>query len=151
MEKILVATDGSKPSNHAVELACKEAKAHGAKLKALYTIGSDEMYMGYKGARKGKPKFDVPPERLKEGKEALEEVRRIAARVGIDAEAEIFCADPENYYLDAKRLIVVYAEEKDFDMIVLGSHGRTGISRVLLGSVSEYVARNAHCPVLIVK
>lgn len=70
--------------------------------------------------------------------------------MGIGAEAEIFCADPENYYLDATRLIVVYTEEKGFDMIVLGSHGRTGISRVLLGSVSEYVARNAHCPVFIV-
>lgn len=100
---------------------------------------------------RGSPSSTPPPERLREGKEALEEVRRIAAREGVEVETEIFHANTEDYYLDAKRLIVVYAEERGFDMIVLGSHGRTGISRVLLGSVSEYVARNSHCPVLIVK
>jgi nucleotide-binding universal stress UspA family protein len=48
-------------------------------------------------------------------------------------------------------LIAKNAETTDADLIVLTSHGRTGLKRVLLGSVAERVVRLAHCPVLIVK
>jgi nucleotide-binding universal stress UspA family protein len=47
--------------------------------------------------------------------------------------------------------IVRLAEEEEVDMIVLGSHGRTGITRLLLGSVAEAIVRKAHCPVLVYK
>ena len=43
------------------------------------------------------------------------------------------------------------AEEENVDMIVLGSHGRTGFSRLLMGSVAEAIVRKAHCPVLVYK
>ncbi len=49
------------------------------------------------------------------------------------------------------RTIVEYAEEQDVDHIVIGSHGRSGVSRVLLGSVAEAVARRATVPVTIVR
>lgn len=47
--------------------------------------------------------------------------------------------------------IIREAKEKDMDMIVMGSHGRTGISHMLIGSVAEKVVRKANCPVLIVR
>jgi universal stress protein A len=47
--------------------------------------------------------------------------------------------------------IVAFAEEKRADLIVMASHGRTGLSRLLMGSVAEAVLRRATCPVLIVK
>ena len=47
--------------------------------------------------------------------------------------------------------IVIYAKENDIDMIVLGTHGRTGLLRVLMGSVAESVVRHAECPVLAIK
>lgn len=49
------------------------------------------------------------------------------------------------------RSIVAYAEEEDVDHVVMGSHGRSGVSRVLLGSVAESVVRRAPCPVLVVR
>ena len=47
--------------------------------------------------------------------------------------------------------VVRSAEEDDVDLIVLGSHGRTGLSRLLMGSVAEAIVRKAHCPVLVYK
>ncbi|MFB6170878.1 MAG: universal stress protein [Haloarculaceae archaeon] len=49
------------------------------------------------------------------------------------------------------RTIVEYAEEHDVDHVVIGSHGRTGVSRVLLGSVAETVVRRAPCPVTVIR
>jgi universal stress protein A len=59
----------------------------------------------------------------------------------------------ERRYLkgDPVREIVAFAEREQIDLIVMGSHGRTGLPRLLMGSVAEGVARRAPCPVLIVK
>lgn len=57
----------------------------------------------------------------------------------------------ETVFGEATTSIVDYAEEHDVDHIVLGSHGRHGISRYLLGSVAEHVVRRAHMPVTIVR
>jgi universal stress protein A len=47
--------------------------------------------------------------------------------------------------------IVQYARQNDVDLIVMGTHGRSGLSHLLLGSVAEKVIRKAHCPVLVVR
>jgi nucleotide-binding universal stress UspA family protein len=52
---------------------------------------------------------------------------------------------------DPGRVITEYAEELHADLVVVGSHGRTGFSRLLLGSVAEKVTRLVHCPVLVLK
>jgi universal stress protein A len=52
---------------------------------------------------------------------------------------------------DATQQIVVYAKENGFDLIVIGTHGRSGIKHMLLGSVTEKVVRHAPCPVLVVR
>jgi universal stress protein A len=59
----------------------------------------------------------------------------------------------EHRYLEGGPIheIVAFAEREHVDLIVMGSHGRTGLSRLLMGSVAEGVARRAPCPVLIVK
>lgn len=51
----------------------------------------------------------------------------------------------------ATEAIVQYADENDIDLIVMGTHGRTGLSRMLMGSVAEAVVRKAECPVLAIK
>lgn len=169
MKKILVATDGSEPSSRAVKLACEEAKYHTAELTVLHVIGCDEMVMlptfgesykaktpplSYPLVSPGKldienVRFEASQERLKEGEEAIQKAMKIAEEVGIKIKTKILRADPKHYYLDPKRLIVKYVQENDFDIIVLGSQGRTGLTRVLLGSVCEYVVRHAPCPVFI--
>jgi len=59
----------------------------------------------------------------------------------------------EHRYLEGGPIheIVAFAEREHVDLIVMGSHGRTGLARLLMGSVAEGVARRAPCPVLIVK
>lgn len=52
---------------------------------------------------------------------------------------------------DAAEVIVDYAEKHDIDLIVIGTHGRSGLLRVVMGSVAEHVVRHAPCPVLAVK
>lgn len=72
--------------------------------------------------------------------------RLVAAHAGAPpfASAELKTGDP-------RILISQVAEQLAADLIVMGTHGRRGISRLLLGSVAEYVARTAHCPVLLVR
>jgi nucleotide-binding universal stress UspA family protein len=52
---------------------------------------------------------------------------------------------------DPGRVIAEYAEENKAELVIVGSHGRTGFSRLLLGSVAERVTRLVHCPVLVLK
>ena len=67
-----------------------------------------------------------------------------AAERGVDLQTAIETGRPS-------RMIVSYAEENDIDHIVIGSHGRTGASRILLGSVAESVTRRSSVPVTIVR
>lgn len=166
--KILVATDGSASSRLAVKLACREALAHNAELTIFHAIGCDEMVAVPEGGKGiippmnfplGAPanldiermRFEASKERVKDAEEAIHDAKKVADEMGAKAKTKIFRADPSKYCYDAKQLIVKFAEENDYDMIVMGSRGRTGISRILLGSISEYVIKHSHCPVLISK
>lgn len=167
IKKILVATDGSVAANHAVRFACQEAKAHGASLTILHAVGCDEMWLRSVATPRtfqtppadypisGEPfreaAFEASPERVKEAEEAMEKANAITREMEVEVETKILYADPKRYCFDPKRLIVMYAQEGGFDAVVLGSHGKTGISKVVLGSVSEYVVKNARCPVLLIK
>ena len=52
---------------------------------------------------------------------------------------------------EAGEAIVAAADSEDADLIVVGSHGRSGVSRFFIGSVSDFVVRHAHCPVMVVR
>ena len=52
---------------------------------------------------------------------------------------------------DPGEAIVAAADSENADLIVVGSHGRSGVSRFLIGSVSDHVVRHAHCPVMVVR
>ena len=74
----------------------------------------------------------------------FEEARGLAADTDVDLETVTEVGRPS-------RLIVEYAEEHDVDHVVMGSHGRSGVARVLLGSVAEAVVRRSPVPVTIVR
>jgi nucleotide-binding universal stress UspA family protein len=77
--------------------------------------------------------------------EALDEIERRARSRGIEAvRTEVITGSPH-------RAIREYAEDKDVDLIVIGTHGRTGVERYLLGSVTEKIVRTADVPVLTVR
>jgi len=74
----------------------------------------------------------------------LARAQEIADEYGAELETEVVVGRPA-------RSINEYADENDIDQILIGSHGRTGVSRILLGSVAEAVVRRAHCPVTVVR
>ncbi len=133
---IVLATDGSKYSAIATNRAIAFAKSYGGELKILSVV-------------------DVPTEFYAEAPKAVEdlirEARGFVADVKSQAEAagvksESFVAEAEAY-----ESIVKLSKEQKADMIVIGSHGRTGLRRLLMGSVAESIIGYATCPVLVVK
>jgi nucleotide-binding universal stress UspA family protein len=133
---ILHPTDFSPHSEGALRVARALAREHGARLVLVHVVPM-ERAMG------------VVPEVLMDldiGREALRDVQnRIeAADLKFPVEAHLKRGEPAETILDAAR-------EYQADLVVMGSHGRTGLGRLLLGSVAEQVLRGATCPVLTVK
>jgi nucleotide-binding universal stress UspA family protein len=138
---ILHPTDFSAASRHAFELACSLARDHGARLVVLHVL--ERPLTVPSGVMSPPP---PPPEELAERRE---EARQQLLRVRPDDEAirvehRLEEGDPATAALQV-------AQEKACDLIVMGTHGRAGFARLLLGSVAEKVLRGATCPVLTVK
>lgn len=142
--KILLATDGSEEAALAVRTATDIAQKTGSELHVVY-VGSPLEYVGM-----GPPEIgDIPAptqEQLNvEARELLNaEVEQVKAAGGTVAQAHLGVGAPD-------REIVNLAEEIGAGLIVMGSRGRGGIRRALMGSVSDSVVRHAHCPVLVVR
>jgi nucleotide-binding universal stress UspA family protein len=133
---IVLATDGSKHSAAAAERAISFAKAYGGELRVLSVV-------------------DVPAEFYAEAPAAVEDLVRKAKGFVSDVkkQAEAAGVKTETYVGEAEAYLAVnnLALEQKADMIVLGSHGRTGLRRLLMGSVTEKVIGYAPCPILVVK
>lgn len=138
LEDVLVATDGSEPATAAVEHAVALAAAADATLHVVNVV--DVTVTLPEGA--GAPVFEA----LEDAGEAA--TGRVQERAS-DADVETVHEQLLSGSTDGA--IVDYADEQDVDCIVLGTHGRTGVDRVLVGSVAERVARTARQPVICVK
>ena len=135
-KKILVATDGSKFSGIAINKAIDFAKAYGGSLVVVSVV-------------------DVPTEFYAEAPQAVEDMVRKAKEftTAVREQAEAAGVKAEIYIGEAEAFeaIVKLAKDQTVNMIVVGSHGRTGLRRLLMGSVTEKVIGHAPCPVLVVK
>lgn len=139
-DSILVPMDGSEMAERALEYAFTSYEADVTVLHVKYL----ELE---KGSLAGLRVED--PERIREAaRDKAENVFDRAREIASDHDAEI-----ETVFETGRiaRTIVGYVEENDFDEIVIGSHGREGTSRVLLGSVAETVARRSPVPTTLVK
>jgi len=140
--KIMVATDGSELVRKAVDTAVEVAKLSGAKLYAVYVVASGGISLthprdiGWEKAMK---------EHLTaEGKEATAYVETAGKAADVEVEAVILEGSPAHEIVD-------FAEKNDIDLIVMGTLGRTGIQKFLLGSVAQNVTRHSRKAVLVVK
>jgi len=130
---ILVPTDGSRGVKAALEHGTEIASQWNATLHALYVVDT-------RVARSG-PLL----ERLREeGRGAVRDVEVAGTQAGLTVVTEIVEGNPHEGILE-------YASEHDVDMIVMGTHGRTGVDRVVMGSVAERVVRRSPVPVLTVR
>lgn len=138
---ILVAVDGSECASDALTIAIEIAVARQAMLSILYVVDPLKAIPPVVDMYGSPPEFTE--ELTKDGFAILKTCGGRAAAAGAQFETSLLDGPPV-------ATIVNYAREKKVDLIVLGSHGRKGLSRVLLGSVAEGVMRDAKCPTLIV-
>jgi nucleotide-binding universal stress UspA family protein len=124
----LVPIDWSQPSQRAFRVAASLAREHGAELAVLYVVPLAALMYG--------PAPESYLDHLRD------ELRRLKPR---DPETRVRSLLAEG---DPARAIVKAARETKCDLIVMGTHGRRGLNRLLRGSVAEEVVRQAPCPVL---
>ena len=136
---VLVPIDGSDPSIAALEYACTEHSD--TTITALYV---SNVSTGQNRFIAGGSFSEWKEIEEQQAAELFERARDVADTSGTTVETVHEFGDP-------LRDIVSYAEENDMDIIVIGSHGRDGVSRLALGSVAERVVRQAPMPVVVVK
>ncbi|WP_227379785.1 universal stress protein [Haladaptatus halobius] len=139
--RILIPTDGSDPAKSAVEMALNLAETHNATLHVLFIV---DQPISVSGIGEGFSGLDNLLDALeKEGHEATDVIVNQAKERDIETKAAVRRGNPHDD-------ILTYADENDINLIVMGTHGRTGVKRALLGSVTEDVVRHSEIPVLTV-
>ncbi|MDG6219957.1 MAG: universal stress protein [Candidatus Thermoplasmatota archaeon] len=137
-KRILIPTDGSEYTKIAVEKGISLAALLGAKVTALYVVDQASFAA-------------IPPDSMitnlysilnREGEEAVKHVKELGEKAGVQVEMKIAEGVP------AEEIV---KEAKANDIVVMGTLGRTGISRLLLGNVAEKVVRHAPCPVMLIR
>ena len=137
-KKILIPTDGSKANERAVEKGLSLARLVGAKAKILYVVDTSTFR-------------DIPPDEMitnvtgrmeSQGDDILSKIEDRAEEMGVETERSIQKGHPAEVIID---------ESSEHDIIVIGTHGRSGLSKLLVGSTTEKVVRHSKCPVLVIK
>ncbi len=140
LERILVPTDFSDCSKQAIKYACELAKRFGAELHLLHVVQPLTTHVSY-----GPP---IPDAELFHHEQPAREELEALAESGLEHVSRVERSiRTGTSFLE----IVRCAKDTDVDLIVIGTHGRTGLAHALIGSVAEKVVRKAPCPVLTVR
>ncbi len=141
-KRICCAVDFSEASRPALESAAELGKRLGAALTILHVVKADSMPSG---------PMSVPlPEAIsttiqREFEPRMSALRdEFANRLGAAVKSEVLVGDPA-------QLILWFARDEGFDLLVMGTHGRTGLGHLVMGSVAEQVLRGSTCPVMVVR
>lgn len=141
----LVPVDFSKPSDAAVDHAVKLAQENKGKLILIHVIPTSALMMTGPDAATGTMIVEIERAQLDEAQSQMDKlVRRKKLKPGAFQSLIVKRGDPA-------QVIANHAKKHRAAMIVMGSHGRTGLRRLVLGSVAERTLRYARCPVMIVK
>jgi nucleotide-binding universal stress UspA family protein len=141
-KRIFVPVDGSETSARGLKEALKLARRPGARMRLLHVI--DESVLALT------PEMgvvDISGALIEEGRKTLKKARALAERHRIKTDTVM----PENFSGRIADVILNEARKWRADVIVMGTHGRRGLSHVLLGSAAEGVVRDATVPVLLVR
>ncbi|AEB73498.1 universal stress protein [Lentilactobacillus buchneri] len=140
-DNILVPLDGSKNSQQALEEACKLAKQFDSKLQLVTVINNTNFYYGAGAAGMPPSMYD---DQHKIAENIIDEAKKYADSQGVKYETAIDIGNPKNI------IAHVYPDEHDVDLIVIGKSGVDAINRLLIGSTTAFVVRNATTKVLVV-
>ena len=137
-KRILIPTDGSKSNEIVIDKGLSLARLLGAKVKLLFVVDTSTF-------------TDIPPDELittlkgymeAEGNTILDEIEERAEDMGIEMEKSIVEGHPAKVIID---------ESEKQDIIVMGTHGRSRITKLLMGSTAEKVIHHSKCPVMVIK
>ncbi|SFL14348.1 Nucleotide-binding universal stress protein, UspA family [Halogranum rubrum] len=137
-DEILLPSDGSPAATGALDHALDLAATYGSRLHVLYVVDQSAVDSIVSESELVAVALEG------EGTEAVDAIERRAAERGVDVVTDVLTGHPARTILD-------YATGHDIDLLVMGTNGRTGLDRYLLGSVTERVVRNADVPVLVVR
>jgi nucleotide-binding universal stress UspA family protein len=144
-ERILVAYDGSEPSRQALDEAIRVVKAGGGTITVVHAIGEPFLALGSGAFVAGGGDL------IGLAREAAEETLRGGVQRVLDAGLPAESLLLDTFEGRVCELIAEAAARRRADLIVIGSHGRRGLSRALLGSDAEQILRLAPVPVLLVR
>lgn len=142
-QRILVPVDGSPTSERALQEAIRLAQQQSAQLELVHIMGDIRLmdadsYINY---------AEMKETITSTGKKILAQAQTVVQQAGPAVEVKLLEARGERI----ASAIMEEARRWQADLIVIGTHGRTGFSRVLFGSVAEGVVRTAHIPVLLIR
>ncbi len=142
-QRFLVPIDGSATSEHALDEAIKFAQQQKAHIEVLYVVedilfSENDDYNYY---------AELRHLLRSNGEKILARAQNKISQAGIEHETKLMVSQGERIV----DVIIKEAKNNSADLIIIGTHGRTGFSRILLGSVAEGVVRTAHIPILLIR
>jgi nucleotide-binding universal stress UspA family protein len=137
-KRILIPTDGSENTKAAITQGLELARVMGSEVTALYVVDQASFVNFPMDATV----VSIYSLLEKEGKDAVDYVVNEGQKLGVNVTPKVVEGSPAKKIVD---------EAENYDLVVMGTLGRTGISKLLLGSVAERVVRFAPCPVLVVR
>lgn len=144
LRRILLPTDFSGCANYALPYAAAIARATNATVICVNVVEPIVPAVGYTGMAEAMPIAEMSEQMEDSAERELPDVMNCEDLHGVKVEEVIG-------HGDAAAEIVRVADEQQVDLIVISSHGRTGLGRIIFGSTAEAVVRHARCPVLVVK
>jgi nucleotide-binding universal stress UspA family protein len=144
VKSILLPTDFSECGNYALSYATSMARTFGAAIIFVHVIEPIVPSVGYSGMTEPLPIADISDQLEDSAERELPKFAECKECAGLQVEEVIV-------HGEAASEIVRVAKERAVDLIVVSSHGRTGLGRILFGSTAEAIVRHAPCPVLVVK
>ncbi|MDF0591008.1 universal stress protein [Candidatus Methanocrinis natronophilus] len=138
-ERIMIATDGSKQSERAAEVGIELARLSGGEITIVYVADTGRL----SHLPEDMAIASIRSLLIKEGEDATGYVEEMATRAAVSSTKMVIEGNPSEELLKL-------SSQSGFDVLVMGSVGRTGLDKFLLGSVAEKVVRNSRVPVLTV-
>ena len=142
--KILLAIDDSKFSDAAVQMIIAQASPQNTEVRVLHVLAPPSLLLGREMGGYDPELETVWKAQREQAKALVTKTTGILRTSGFNVTSTLEEGDPKSRIIDV-------ASEWNADLIVLGSHGRKGLDRFLMGSVAESVARHANCSVEIVR
>jgi len=142
-DKIIIATDGSSPSYQAARRGVEIARLSGGLAVAVYVVDVHRLAQLPGSQRSMELKTGWLEQMLRQAQESTETVERIAVNAGVPCTKVVLKGHPSDELLR-------YSEQSRADLLVMGSIGKSGFDRFLLGSVAEKVSQHTKVPVMLV-